>query len=92
MDKGHLLLEATRRLNVLDELRVPYEIRPAADSGPWQRLGPAGRPGLHWYRSQDGGEAPFHVGGIPVWAASLLRPPWRVTQPPSALAGAQPSL
>jgi hypothetical protein len=100
MDKGHLLLEATRRLNVLDELRVPYEIRPAADSGPWQRLGPAGRRGLHWYRSQDGGEAHFHVGGIPVWGrvapeaavasyAATLGPGWRPAEPVTAADGSR---
>ena len=60
-------LVATRRLAVLDELRVPYDI--GASAGPWASL-TAGAPGqsLHWFVGGDGDTADgWTAGTIRIW-------------------------
>jgi hypothetical protein len=66
-------LAASRRLGLLDELRVPHEVAPhaaaAGDRGGWAHLRAAdGGAGLHW-RARPGGAVPgpWRVGDVPVW-------------------------
>jgi hypothetical protein len=61
-------LTATRRLQVLDELRVPYTVVPrAASAGGWHALtaGPGG--GVHWYTGPETAPGGFTLGDTPIW-------------------------
>lgn len=70
----HGRLEATRRLAVLDEMRVPYHVR--EDDSPWQRIGvPDGGPALHWYVAPGGVlDAPHRLGPMPMCVAVAPEP------------------
>jgi len=67
-DASHLLV-ASRRLLILDELRVPYACAPPVGAGvTWQSLaGAQTSRALHWYSGADGiASARCTIRGIPV--------------------------
>jgi hypothetical protein len=62
-------LLATRRLTVLDELRVPYNLVPSSTPvGPWAALSAPGRGSLHWFSGNGSARANgWQAGTLRIW-------------------------
>jgi hypothetical protein len=62
-----LRLVASRRLGVLDEHRVPYEIESAENGEAWAQLSAGGPGRLYWRAAGPAPARPMRVAGIPIW-------------------------
>jgi hypothetical protein len=80
-------LLATRRLTVLDELRVPYDLVPSPTPvGSWAALSAPDRGSLHWFTGNgDETATGWRAGTLRIWGQ--IAPAWEVAELRSRLAG-----